>query len=94
MLTGASTVVAGWHRPADIVAALAVCLAWTAVGAMFAGKPHRPASGVGPGSLVGAAAALVVLVAIGVRPAYGWSGFGEATVVLGAWVSPPPPPWS
>jgi hypothetical protein len=26
----------------------------------------------------------VLLVGIGVRPAYGWSGFGEATVVLGA----------
>jgi hypothetical protein len=24
----------------------------------------------------------VVLVAIGVRPAYGWSGFAEATAVL------------
>jgi membrane-associated phospholipid phosphatase len=84
MVTGASTVVAGWHRPADIVAALAVCLGWTAVGSMVAGKPHRPASGVGPGSLAGAGAGLVVLVGIGVRPAHGWSGFGEATVVLGA----------
>jgi len=83
MLTGASTVVAGWHRPADIVAALAVCLAWTAVGAIYAGGTHHSASGVLIGSLVGAAVALVMLVAIGVRPAFGWSGFGEATVVLG-----------
>jgi membrane-associated phospholipid phosphatase len=81
--TGASTVVAGWHRPADIVAALAVCLAWTAAGAMFAGGPTRSAAGVGVGALAGAAAGLVLLVGIGVRPAYGWSGFGEATVVLG-----------
>ncbi len=83
MLTGASTVVAGWHRPADIVAALAVCLAWTAVGAFVAGGSHRPTSGVGLWSLAGAGFALVLLVAIGVRPSYGWSGFGEAAVVLG-----------
>lgn len=83
MLTGASTVVAGWHRPADIVAALAVCLAWTAAGAMMAGGSHRPTSGVGLWSLAGAGAALVLLVAIGVRPSYGWSGFAEAAVVLG-----------
>ena len=82
--TGASTVVAGWHRPADIVAALAVCVAWTAVGALLVGRSQRPTPGVGTGSLAGAAGALVVLVAIGVRPAYGWSGFAEATVVLGA----------
>jgi len=84
MLTGASTVVAGWHRPADIVAALAVCLAWTAAGAIMAGGSHRPTSGVVLWSLAGAGFALVLLVAIGVRPSYGWSGFGEATVVLGA----------
>ena len=84
MVTGASTVVAGWHRPADIVAALAVCVAWTAVGSMVAGGTHRAAPGVAVGSLAGAAGALVMLIAIGVRPAYGWSGFGEATVVLGA----------
>lgn len=83
MLTGASTVVAGWHRPADIVAALAVCLAWTAVGAIMAGGSHRSASGVGLWSLAGAGFALVLLVVIGVRPSYGWSGFGEAALVLG-----------
>ena len=81
--TGASTIVAGWHRPADIVAALAVCLAWMAAGAIIAGGSHRPTSGVGLWSLAGAGFALVLLVAIGVRPSYGWSGFGEAAVVLG-----------
>jgi membrane-associated phospholipid phosphatase len=83
MLTGASTVVAGWHRPADIVAALAVCLAWTAAGVFIAGGSHRSTSGVWLWSLAGAGAALVLLVVIGVRPSYGWSGFGEAAVVLG-----------
>lgn len=82
--TGASTIVAGWHRPADIVAALTVCLAWTAVGSMVAGGSHRPTSGVALGSLGGSAAALVLLVGIGVRPSYGWSGFAEAALVLGA----------
>jgi hypothetical protein len=66
------------------VAALAVCLAWTAVGSMVVGGGHRSVPGVALGSLAGVAGALVLLVAIGVRPAYGWSGFGEATIVLGA----------
>jgi membrane-associated phospholipid phosphatase len=83
-VTGASTIVAGWHRPADILAALAVCLAWTAVGSLVAGGSHQPVTGVATGALGGAAGALVLLVAIGVRPSYGWSGFGEAAVVLGA----------
>jgi membrane-associated phospholipid phosphatase len=83
-MTGASTVVAGWHRPADIVAALAVCLAWTAVGSMMVGGAHRPVPGVVVGSLAGVAGGLLTLVVIGVRPAYGWSGFGEASVVLTA----------
>lgn len=83
MLTGASTVVAGWHRPADVVAALAVCLAWTAVGSFVAGGARRSVRGVAVGSLVGTTVALVLLVLIGVRPSYGWSGFGEAALVLG-----------
>ena len=83
-VTGTSTVVAGWHRPADIVAALAVCLGWTAAGSLLVAGSRRPASGVGTGSLAGAGGALVLLVAMGVRPAYGWSGFAEATIVLGA----------
>ncbi|MGI9084717.1 MAG: phosphatase PAP2 family protein [Aeromicrobium sp.] len=81
--TGASTVVAGWHRPADIVAALAVCLGWTAVGSIVAGGSHRPAAGAGLGTLAGAGAALLLLVGIGVRPSYGWTAFGEAALVLG-----------
>ncbi len=84
MVTGASTIVASWHRPSDIVAALAVCVAWTAAGSMVVGGSHRPVSRVGVGSLAGAAAALVLLVGIGVRPSYGWSGFAEAAFVLGA----------
>ena len=83
-VTGASTIVAGWHRPADIAAALAVCLGWTAASSLAVGGSRRSVPGVGAGSLAGAGGALLLLVAMGVRPAYGWSGFAEATVVLGA----------
>ena len=83
VVTGASTVVAGWHRPADVIAALAVCLAWAAAGSVLVGGERRPARGIVAGSMVGAATALVGLVAIGVRPSYGWSGFWEAATVLG-----------
>lgn len=30
-LVGSATVITGWHRPSDIVAALAVCAGWTAL---------------------------------------------------------------
>jgi membrane-associated phospholipid phosphatase len=83
-LTGASTIVAGWHRPADVVAALAVSLVWTGVVAVFVhGERHRVA-GTFVSATLGCVAALVVLVAIGVRPAYGWVGFTQAALVLGA----------
>ena len=42
-LTGASTIVAGWHRPADVVAALAVSLVWT--GDRRAVHPRSPPPG-------------------------------------------------
>jgi hypothetical protein len=103
-LTGASTIVAGWHRPADVLAALAVSLVWTgAVAAVIHGS-GRPAPGTSVAAVVGCAGALVVLVATGVRPVLGWQGFWEAGVVLGvvtaatavfttacAWVSPTDP---
>jgi membrane-associated phospholipid phosphatase len=82
-ITGCSTIVAGWHRPSDIVAALAVALAWTAVGSWLVDGSHHQASGVGTAALSGAAAGLLGLVAIGVRPSYGWDGFVEASLVLG-----------
>ena len=41
-LTGASTIVAGWHRPADVMAALAVSLIWTAVVAAVIHGPRHP----------------------------------------------------
>jgi membrane-associated phospholipid phosphatase len=82
-MTGASTIVAGWHRPSDVVAALAVSLAWTAGVALLLRGPASPIAGTTAGALVGCGAALVLLVAIGVRPLMGWDGFVEAASVLG-----------
>ena len=82
-LTGASTVVAGWHRPSDVVAAVLVSLAWTAAGGLLIGGVHRSVPGLWLGAVAGSVLGLVSLVAIGVRPSFGWSGFAEAALVLG-----------
>lgn len=83
-LTGASTVVAGWHRPADVMAALAISLLWTAVVAAVVHGPRHPARGTVAGAVTGCVGALVFLVAVGVRPVLGWDGFLQAGLVLGA----------
>ncbi|MFI5429695.1 hypothetical protein [Aeromicrobium sp. UC242_57] len=83
-LTGASTVVAGWHRPSDVVAALAVSLVWTAAVAFFLSGPALPVASNAFAALVGCGAALAFLVLIGVRPVTGWDGFTDAALVLGA----------
>ncbi|MEJ7634680.1 phosphatase PAP2 family protein [Aeromicrobium sp.] len=83
-LTGASTIVAGWHRPADVIAALAVCLLWTGLVAVLIHGPRRRATDTFLSTVLGCGAALAVLVVIGVRPAYGWVGFTQASLVLGA----------
>lgn len=83
-LTGASTIVAGWHRPADVVAALTVSLIWTALVAAVIHGPRHPVGGTVAGAIAGCAAALVFLVAVGVRPLLGWDGFLQAGLVLGA----------
>lgn len=82
-ITGASTIVAGWHRPSDVIAALLVTLAWTAAAALVVSgtiDANRMAWLIAP---IGAALAGIALVLIGVRPSYGWSGYViEAAVVL------------
>lgn len=83
-MTGASTVVAGWHRPSDVVGAVLVALAWTTAAALLVRGPADPARIAWFVAPVGAVAAGVALVVIGVRPSYGWSGFVEAAVVLSA----------
>ncbi|MDP3890160.1 phosphatase PAP2 family protein [Nocardioides sp.] len=87
VVTGAGTVVAQWHRPADVVAAALVALAWGAlVAAVLAwGRPARLRWGGLPemlASVLGAVAAGIVLVVAGVRPTGGWSGVGDAALTL------------
>lgn len=83
-LTGASTVVAGWHRPSDVLAAVVVCLGWTALAALVVGGGVRRAPGGLTFAVLGAAAAIIFLVVIGVRPTDGWDGFLTSGVVLGS----------
>jgi membrane-associated phospholipid phosphatase len=83
-LTGASTIVAGWHRPSDIIAALAVSLLWAAAVSAVVSRRLVRVRGAAAGSLVGAAGGLVVLAALGVRPVLGWDGVADAVAVLGA----------
>lgn len=84
-LTGASTVAAGWHRPGDIIAALAVCLMWGSAVAAFVGVQKSSAGMVHTTvvSLAGAMAAGVLLIVVGVRPTGGWDGVVDAALALG-----------
>ncbi|MGH1564380.1 phosphatase PAP2 family protein [Mumia sp. DW29H23] len=87
VLTGVSTVVAGWHRPSDVVAALAVGLFWgAAVVLVLALRRGGPSAGTFFTSLllalIGAAVAGAVLLVVGVRPDGGWSGFAPAAAVM------------
>lgn len=85
-LTGASTVVAGWHRPGDIIAALAVCLIWGSLIAAFVGAGSGGITLIRSllDAVLGAIAAGLFLVAVGVRPNGGWEGLLDAASVLGA----------
>ncbi len=83
-LTGASTIAAGWHRPSDIVAALAVSLFWAAIVSVALSRRVVAVPASIPMALVGAAAGVIALAALGVRPTTGWDGFLGAAGVLGA----------
>lgn len=86
--TGSSTVVAGWHRPSDVIAAFGVCLAWTAVaGFVVDGRADRSGlrgAATFMAAAVGALLATLVLVALGARPVTGWDGVVPAVLVHGA----------
>ncbi|WP_286930709.1 MULTISPECIES: phosphatase PAP2 family protein [Aeromicrobium] len=83
-LTGLSTIVAGWHRPADVVAALLVVLTWCAIAVTIHGGRRARTRAVLPTALAGAACSLLGIVLIGVRPVEGMDGFLDASLVLGA----------
>ena len=72
---GAGTVVGQWHRPADVLAAVAVCLVWTAVALGIALAAQREAPPVRTGwaarsslALVGSALVGLCFVGWGLRP--------------------------
>lgn len=72
---GAGTVVGQWHRPSDVLAAVAVCMVWTAVALAVAlvwqsGSPPSRSGWAARSSLAIVGSALVGLcfVAWGVRP--------------------------
>ncbi|GAB3753117.1 phosphatase PAP2 family protein [Microlunatus parietis] len=83
---GISTVVAGWHLPSDVLAALTVTLAWAGLAVLLLSlRPtERPTGGVGAFFLaaLGAGAGVIALVVTGVRPDGGWSGIEPALTVL------------
>jgi len=80
-LTGLATVIAGWHRPSDVVAALLVTLAWAAlVSAVVSGTARdgmRGHSGAFAALLGGGLAALGVIIY-----GFGWSGGADASRVI------------
>lgn len=87
-VTAAATLVASWHRPADILGALLVSMVWgTAVLAVWS-LVRGGMSGVAPGrphrvfATTGVVLAAAGLLAVGVRPDGGWAGFLDAGVVL------------
>lgn len=80
-LTGIATVIAGWHRPSDAVAALLVTAAWGAlVSAVITGRPRdgvRGFSGAFP-AVFGAGLAAVGLIIYG----FGWAPGDDDTRII------------
>jgi membrane-associated phospholipid phosphatase len=80
-LAGLATVIAGWHRPADVIAAMLVTVIWAAVvSAVVAGRPRDGRlghSGIFP-ALLGAAVAAIGLIVDG----FGWSSSADASKVI------------
>jgi hypothetical protein len=88
-VTGASTVVAEWHRPSDVLAALLVVPIWAALVVLVlgwdpppSGAPHGHSRWHGAVALAGAGLAGVVLLGVGVRPDDGWADISTAAPML------------
>lgn len=87
-VTATAMLVASWHRPADIIGAVLVCLAWGTAVLVVWSVLRGGMTGVAPGrphrifATTGVVLAAAGLLAVGVRPGGGWSGFLDAGVVL------------
>lgn len=80
-LTGLATVIAGWHRPSDVVAALLVTLAWAALAsAVVAGSARDGVRGYSHGfaALLGGGLAALVVIIYG----FGWNGGPDVSRVV------------
>lgn len=82
-LTGLSTIVAGWHRPADVIAALLVVLAWTGMVSAVVGGRRGSWLLSGLAGFVGSLCSVATLVVLGVRPEQSWQDVVLAIGVLG-----------
>lgn len=84
----AGTIAGHWHRPADVLAAQAVCLAWSAVAIGLAAllQRRRPLRLHGPvhlaAALIGSSVVGLVFVALGVRPTAGDVNLPMAALAL------------
>ena len=87
-VTAAATLVASWHRPSDILGALLVSLVWGTAVLVVWSVVHGGMPGVAAArthrifATTGVVLAVAGLLAVGVRPGGGWSGFLDAGVVL------------
>jgi membrane-associated phospholipid phosphatase len=89
-VTGASTVVADWHRPSDVLAALLVVPVWAAVVVLVLGwSPRIPPEVMpqhsrwhGAVAVIGSGLAGVLLLGVGVRPDEGWADVSTAAPML------------
>lgn len=91
VITGTATVVADWHRPSDVLAALVVPLAWGALVVLILGwnrgapAPRRGSGRTlahGAAAIASAALAGVLLIGVGVRPDGGWADLELAVWML------------
>ncbi|HET7328439.1 MAG TPA: phosphatase PAP2 family protein [Nocardioidaceae bacterium] len=96
-LTGAATVVAGWHRPSDVVTATLVTLAWggAAIAVLDVLSPgtarppvrpflHRAGAAFGLAAVLGTLVAGLMLVVWGVGPGSGPGEMVAAVLSLGS----------
>jgi len=89
-LVGVALVLGRFHRPAEVIAAVFVCIGWAAVGVLTAAlvspRPPAPAPGVSVhmGALIGAALVGGLLVSWGVRPQPGLRDLWLGIISLGS----------